>query len=135
MEQIRTKTFVSPSGKYYTIREQNGEDEEILSNEADAKNLMNITKFIAGIVTETDFTESGKLTIKDALDMPLLDRMAVIFQSRIFSLGDTVNFEYDWCEENDKVVYEQDLKEFLFDDYSQVPSNEELEAKPDAIPY
>ena len=65
MEQIRTKTFVAPSGKYCTIREQNGEDEEILSNEADAKNLMNITKFIAGIVTETDFTESGKLTIKN----------------------------------------------------------------------
>ena len=135
MEQIRTKTFVAPSGKYYTIREQNGEDEEILSNEADAKNLINITKFIAGIVTETDFTESGKLTINDALDMPLLDRMAVIFQSRIFSLGDTVNFEYDWGEENGKVIYEQDLKEFLFDDYSKVPSNEELEAKPDAIPY
>lgn len=138
MENIRTKLFIGPSGTTYEIREQNGEDEEILSNEADVKNLMNITKFIAGIVVNTTFTESGKLTIKDALNLPLLDRMAIIFQSRIFSLGDIINFEYDWSddkEKEDKVLYEQDLKEFLFDDYSKVPSDEELEAKPDAIPY
>ena len=36
MENIRTKLFIGPSGKTYEIREQNGEDEEILSNEADA---------------------------------------------------------------------------------------------------
>lgn len=137
MENIRTKLFVGPSGKTYEIREQNGEDEEILSNEADAKNLMNITKFIADIVVSTTFTESGKLTIEDALNLPLLDRMAILFQSRIFSLGDTVNFEYDWGGNNGKgkVFYEQDLKDFLFEDYSKIPSNEELEAKPDAIPY
>ena len=63
--------------------------------------------------------------------------MAILFQSRIFSLGDTVNFEYDWGGNNGKgkVFYEQDLNDFLFEDYSKIPSNEELEAKPDAIPY
>ena len=135
MEQL-TKTFVAPSGATYEIREQNGNDEEILSNEADAKDLMNITKFIASIVVNTTFTTSGKLSIEDALNMPLLDRMAILFQSRIFSLGDTVEFEYDWGtkEKPNKVLYEQNLNDFLFD-YSTQPTEEELESKPDAIPY
>ena len=132
--ETRTFEFTAPSGFNYTIREQNGEDEEILSNRADARNLMNITKFIASIVVSTNFTESGHLLVNDVLSLPLLDRYAILFQSRIFSLGETVTFEYDWGK-NNKVTYEQDLREFLFDDYSQVPTEEELEAKPDAIPY
>ena len=63
--EIRTFEFIAPSGFSYTIREQNGEDEEILSNRADARNLMNITKFIASIVVSTDFTTSGHLLVKD----------------------------------------------------------------------
>ena len=41
MENFKTTTFIVPSGAEYEIREQNGEDEGILSNQADAKNLMN----------------------------------------------------------------------------------------------
>lgn len=132
--EIRTLQFIAPSGRSYTIREQNGEDEEILSNRADARSLMNITKFIASIVVSTDFTTSGHLLVKDVLSLPLLDRYAILFQSRIFSLGETVKFDYEWGKGN-TVTYEQDLREFLFDDYSQEPSEEELEKKPDAIPY
>lgn len=132
--EIRTLQFIAPSGCSYTIREQNGEDEEILSNRADARTLMNITKFIASIVVSTDFTPSGHLLVQDALNLPLLDRYAILFQSRIFSLGETVTFDYEWGKGN-TVTYEQDLREFLFDDYSKEPTEEELEAKPDAIPY
>lgn len=131
---LRTFTFIAPSGHSFEIREQNGEDEEILSNQADARNLMNLTKFIAGIVVSTDFTTSGKLLVKDVLDLPLLDRYAILFQSRIFSLGNMITFEYTWSKD-DKVQYEQDLREFLFDDYSKAPTEEELDAKPDAVPY
>lgn len=132
--EIRTFEFIAPSGFSYTIREQNGEDEEILSNRADARNLMNITKFIASIVVSTNFTASGHLLVNDVLSLPLLDRYAILFQSRIFSLGEVVTFEYEWGK-NNKVTYEQDLREFLFDDYSQAPTEEELDSKPDAIPY
>ena len=73
------------------------------------------------------------------LEIPLLDRYAIIFQSRIFSLGNTLEFEYNWGklpnDKDDTVLYEQDLHEFLFSDYSKVPTEEELDAKPDAIPY
>ena len=132
--EFRTFGFIGPSGYKYQIREQNGADEDILSNLSDMKTLMNLTKFIAAIVVTTDATPSGKLTIEDALNLPVNDRYCIIFNSRIFSLGDEVEFEYDWGKEGGKVMYGQDLHEYLFD-YSQVPSEEELKEKPDAIPF
>lgn len=131
---MRTMTFFVPSGYQYEIREQNGEDEEILSNPADLRDLMNFTKFIQAIVVKTDFTQSGKLTVEDALRIPVNDRYCILFKSRVFSLGDSVEFSYEW-EKKQKVDYEQDVNELLFNDYSQTPTEEELNAKPDAIPY
>lgn len=130
---MRTKTFYTPSGYQFEIREQNGEDEEILSNSSDMKDLMNFTKFIQAIVVSTDFTQSGRLTIQDVQDIPVNDRYCILFQSRIFSLGDTVEFEYNWP--TGKVEYEQDINELLYDYENRTPSEDELNAKPDAIPY
>lgn len=133
--EFRTFRFTGPSGYEYEIREQNGADEDILSNLSDMKTLMNLTKFIAAIVIRTTATPNGKLTIDDALNLPVNDRYAIIFNSRIFSLGDEVEFEYDWGKENGgKVTYGQDLHEFLFD-YGTAPTEDDLNQKPDAIPY
>lgn len=134
--EFRTFRFVAPSGYFYEIREQNGADEDILSNPVDARTLMNLTKFISAIVVKTDFTAKGKLSVEDALALPVNDRYAIIIQSRIFSLGEEVSFEFDWGKEfGGKVMYGQDLHELLFDDYSVSPSEEEVEKKPEAIPY
>ena len=134
--EFRTFRFTGPSGFEYEIREQNGADEDILSNLSDMKTLMNLTKFIAAILIRTNATPNGKLTVDDALNLPVNDRYAIIFNSRIFSLGEEVEFEYDWGKENGgKVTYGQDLHEFLFD-YSEVPTdNRVFDEKPDAIPY
>lgn len=133
--RMRTHQFIAPSGFSYTIREENGEDEEIISNQADAMNgNMNLTKFIAAIVVDTDFTTHGKLTVQDVLDLPFLDRYTILIQNRIFSLGHMLDFQYQWPEEDTPVTYEQDLHELLFDDYSSPISDEEKEAKPFAIP-
>ncbi|MCM1438802.1 MAG: hypothetical protein NC131_06275 [Roseburia sp.] len=133
--KVRTHQFIAPSGYSYTIREENGEDEEILSNQADAQNgNMNLTKFIAAIVVKTDFTESGKLSIQDSLNLPFLDRYTILIQNRIFSLGHMLEFSYQWPGEDTPVVYEQDLRELLYDDYSAPISEEEKAAKPFAIP-
>lgn len=133
--RIRTHQFIAPSGFSYTIREENGEDEEILSNQADAQNgNMNLTKFIAAIVVKTDFTEHGKLTIQDALNLPFLDRYTILLQNRIFSLGHMLDFSFQWPGEEAPITYEQDLRELLYDDYSQPIPEEEIEAKPFAIP-
>lgn len=134
MEQnLRTIEFIGPSGHSFTIREQNGEDENILSNPSDVKNLMNLTKFISAIVVKTNFTKTGKLSIQDSLELPLLDRYCILIKSRIFSLGDTLEFTYRW--DNKEVEYEEDLNLFVFDNYGENPSESELDSKPNAIPY
>ena len=132
--QLRTFTFVAPSGYSYTIREENGEDEEILSNQADVQSFKNITKFLAAIIVATDFTENGKMSINDAFNIPYLDRYCILIQSRIFSLGNILQFSYTWPGEKEPIYYEQDLNELLFDDYSKPITQEEKDLKPDAIP-
>lgn len=109
---LRTLVFTAPSGRLFEIREQNGEDEEIITNPVDSKNLMNLTKYISAIVIKTNATKSGRLTIEDALKLPLLDRYCILFNSRIFSLGEEVEFTYKW-DNKDSVTYSQDLREFL----------------------
>ena len=136
--QMRKMAFTLPSGYSCEIREQNGEDEEILSNPSSIKNFMNINEFIAGLVVKTDFTTSGKLLVDDVLKLPLLDRHVILINSRIFSLGEELEFNYNWDRGNGKTsqcTYTQDLKDYLFEDYGKQPTEEELEAKPDAVPY
>lgn len=128
-------TFTLPSGYTVTIREQNGADDDILSNPSEAQDLTNLSRFVANIVVETDFTKSKKLTLQDAKDLPVLDRYCILFNSRIFSIGADLDFKYDWGKDGGgEVHYTQDLNEFLFD-YSQVPTEAEMDAKPDAIPF
>lgn len=132
-------TFKLPSGYEVTIREQNGEDDDILSNPVDAKTFMNISKFIAGIVTDTDITATRLLTADDVQKMPSLDRYTIMINSRIFSLGKTLEFRYDWegpAEGQVRTIdYEVDLKEEFLFDYGTIPTMQEMEAKPNAIPF
>lgn len=136
--QMRKLAFTLPSGYTCEIREQNGDDEEVLSNPSSIKTFMNINEFIAGIVIRTDFTASGKLLVEDVLKLPLLDRAVILINSRIFSIGEELEFTHTWDRGNGKsnqYTYTQDLKDYLFEDYGKQPTEEELEAKPDAVPY
>lgn len=54
------------------------------------------------------------------------DRYCILFQSRIFSLGDEVEFEYDWGQEGGVQTYGQSLSEMLFDNYGEFPTEKEL---------
>lgn len=133
-----TVSFVAPSGYQYTIREENGEDEEILSNQSDMNGGMNIVKFLAAIIVSTDFTESGKVTVEDVMDIPSLDRNCILFKSRIFSLGPTVSFYHDWTNgRGEPTMYEQDLNEMIYSDYSNEEdiTEEEKQSKKDALPF
>lgn len=138
--QLRKMSFTLPSGYSVEIREQNGEDEEILSNPASIKNFMNINEFIAGIVIRTDFTASGKLLVQDVLNLPLLDRAVILINSRIFSLGQELEFTYKWpraegSHQVSEYTYTQDLSYYVFEDYGKEPTQEELDSKPEAVPY
>lgn len=132
-QELNTMEFIAPSGYKYVIREENGADEEIISNQAAARNFMNVTNFIAAIVVSTDATESGKLTPEKALQLPLMDRYAILVWSRIFSLGDKVEFSYIWPGDKVPVHYEQDLNELILTNYQDVDEDEK-NSKPEAIP-
>lgn len=135
MNELNTLEFIAPSGYKYVIREENGADEEIITNQAAAREFMNITNFIAAIVVSTDATESGKLTPQEALQLPLKDRYAILVQSRIFSLGENVPFTYTWPGDAVPIHYEQDLNELIlsnYEDYDKAMA--EMEDKPEAIP-
>ena len=130
----RTFDFVAPSGHSYTIREQNGDDDDILSNPLRAKTLQNLSDMVSAIVINNSRT-NGKLTPDEAHELPTNDIYAIMFNSRIFSIGQTLEFEFDWgIDDGGKKTYEEDLSNFLFD-YSSVPTEEELNSKPYAIPF
>lgn len=126
--------FYAPSGNVYAIREQNGSDDDTLSNSVDAKTLKNFAKFISSIVINTTYTESGKLSVEEAYNMPVLDKYCILLNSRIHSIGAELEFTHDWGDDGGKQGYVLDLNQLLFD-YSKVPTAEELVEKDDAIPY
>ena len=136
-----THTFTVPSGNIYTIREQNGADDDVLSNALEAKNLMNLSRFISGIVVASSLLPEGhRLTPEMAHKLPALDRYTIILESRIFSLGQIFEFSYKWpipgTEQFKSVGYGQDLRELLFDYSRPEDLTEELmEIKPNAIPF
>lgn len=130
----RKLEFTVPSGYKYTIREQNGADDDILSNPVEAATLKNISRFIAAIVINTDYTQNGKLTVDQAHQLPVLDKYCILFNSRKFSMGDEVEFEHKWDDQPEPTLYSQSVDDFLFD-YADEPTEELLLSKPDAIPY
>ena len=89
-----THTFTAPSGIEYTIREQNGQDEEILTNVGEATRFMNINNFLQAILMGSSKKPNQKYTMEEILRIPLLDRQCILLQSRIFSIGEIMEFSY-----------------------------------------
>lgn len=111
--------FTLPSGKTATIRMQNGEDDSIVTNvklqtEGDAYN-----RFVEAIAISID---GKKPTYNDILNLRLSDKYCIVIQSRIFSLGAIMKFEYQWPK-GSKVTYEEDLSRFIWDYSKPFPSN------------
>lgn len=135
--ELLKKSFTAPSGNIYTIREQNGHDEDILTNIHDINSFMHLTNFIQAIVVSSSRKE-GNLSVQDVLNLPVLDRYAILFQSRIFSIGNFMEFNYTWPN-GETFEYEEDLENYLLP-YGELDSlpKEQLEAllkdKPHAIP-
>ena len=68
MENLLTHTFKAPSGTEYTIREQNGQDEEVLTNTGEIRRNMNINNFLQGIIMSSS-KKDGKLSMEEILSL------------------------------------------------------------------
>jgi hypothetical protein len=120
--QGNVKELVTPSGFTVVIREQNGDDDGILSNASLTKDSTSINHFIQGVIVWSEVGDNSNGTYSDQglLNMRLGDKYAILLASRIFSLGAIVKFEYVWDQSHPSVSYEEDLNKFLLD-YSQPP--------------
>lgn len=105
--------FTTPSKFEVTIREQTGEDDEIISRLKNASDGSSVNKFAASIIVETSL-DIKKPTPNDILKWKNKDKYYTLFKSRIFSLGDTITYKHacsnaDCKREND---FEEDLLQY-----------------------
>jgi len=123
---MRTTSITVPSGDVYIIREQTGADDDIVSNmsngEADAINL-----FIAGIISAGP--DGKRLTKGDVEDMLLRDKYSILIHSRIFSLSDSLSFDYDWGD-GDIHSYTEDIARFVWDYSKPAPEKGDANYSP-----
>lgn len=110
-------TFRLPSGYDVTIREQNGNDDDILSNNITSKDMSNFNIFIASLVVETNlpFATGGKLTSDSARKLLLRDKYYILIRSRIHSIGNELRIAYDWGKDGGEVEYTEDLNRYIWE--------------------
>jgi len=109
-----THTFKVPSGFEVTIREQNGADDDVLSNAKNAENGMSIVHFLHGIITNFSHL-NRKPTLDEVKNLKIRDKYVIIIISRIFSIGQFVEFEYKWDDLTVPTKYVEDLSHFIWD--------------------
>jgi hypothetical protein len=117
LHELYGDTFetITPTGNRVVIRQQNGEDDDILSNSVDSKDGTSINKFCASLVVDSDINTGGQLSLGDVLQMKLCDKYYIIIASRIFSLGQILKFSFKWENLKSPVEYEEDLAKFIWD--------------------
>jgi len=113
--------LLTPSGNVVRLRQQTGEDDDIISNAADSIDGSSFANFISTIVVDSDITELGTLTTKDVLDLKLADKYFILISSRIFSIGQIVKFEYIWEGDKYPIPYEEDLGLYIWDYKKKFP--------------
>lgn len=106
----RTITFTLPSSRKITIREQNGADDEILSQLSDLKKgFGGWDKFIVAI------TVDPVLTLLDLGSWHTNDKYYTLLKSRIFSLGPNLHFGSECPSCSHKGIHDEDLSAYDWD--------------------
>lgn len=106
-----------PDGKEIEIRENNGEDESILSRFKDAMEGTSINNYISSIVTQSlsGDNKGSKFTPKEILNWKVNCKSFVLMKARILSLGDIFKFSFTCgnpkCNHN--AILEEDLNPFV----------------------
>jgi hypothetical protein len=115
--------MTTPSGFQVIIREQNGDDDSILSNVSLTKDANSVNSFVQGVVVwaSTGKNPNETLTMDQVLDMRLGDKYFILLSSRIFSLSPILKFGYTWAPEIPEVDYEEDLTHFVWDYSTPLP--------------
>lgn len=115
----RMGKLLLPSGNMVVIREQNGNDDDVLSSfGASDLDTAAINRFIAGIILENTFSFSKskkRVSETEVLNMLLNDKYFILMVSRIFSLGEELEFAWDWKGDTGKIEYSESLLPYVWD--------------------
>lgn len=109
--QGATKEVKLSSGKILTIRENNGEDESILSEMKNVLTGKNTTDYLVRILSEN----TPPLTEKDVDELFEIDRQGLLFHARLLSLGNTFILDHE-CQNQDckkPFKWTEDLSEYI----------------------
>jgi len=109
-----THKLILPSGRSVVFRENNGEDEEILTRIGNEGNK-NIQIYLAGIIEEDSEPKPEGLTpLQHIKNMKVNDAYYLMFKQRLINLGDNLEWNHTCTTESCKqeTGLEQDLKEF-----------------------
>jgi|SRR6478609_5110199 len=110
---VPTLDFTLPSGNTLRIREQNGEDDDILSKVKDNRDGSAMHNFIAQIILELN-GQAVKLTAAEVAKWKLRDKYFTLFKSRKFSLGDLVIFDHKFMD-GTTIGFEENLTQYDYD--------------------
>lgn len=128
----QTMAFIAPNHSEIIIREQNGDDEDIISKN---KNLLkgdSINFFLSGIIMSID---GNKVSTADIVALRTKVKYHALLKSRIFSLGSELTYKHR-CSNKDcskpqgkeDPTYEEDLS--LYDkDFSPTSSDKRKDFK------
>jgi hypothetical protein len=133
---MKPSTFTGPSGKIFELREQNGEDDDLLSKMGlnNGKEIIIINQFLAGVILSIDGAKP--VTPEMVKHLLLRDKYAAFIHSRIFSLGDKLRFEYSFDSTKPPAEYEEDLTQYIWDYSKEFPANDSELYNPQRIrPY
>lgn len=108
-------TFTCPTGRKITIREKNGDDDDILTPIVERKHpedvINAINEYVMALVRHDSLTGKEYITLEDVLNMDLRDKYYILLKSRIHSDGNELKFEHT-CRNSrcgHKDIYKEDL--------------------------
>lgn len=110
--------FVTPSGFSVTIRETNGDDEDVVSNVGYHQEGTAMHRLIAGVVLNTtapNALEGGKVTHREVANWRSRDIYYVLMKIRKHSQGNMVTFEHTFEGRTTPEGFTEDLNLFDFD--------------------
>lgn len=127
-----TLEVLCPSGRLFLIREQNGNDDDLLQNPTTQKDLSNFDYFLESIIVHEILPDGTKknITLADVKKFLLRDRSYLLITSRVHSIGNTVKFKFDWTGNSNsegEFEYEEDMTIFLWDYTKPFPAKDSPE--------
>jgi phage FluMu protein Com len=89
-------SFTAPSGHTFTIREQNGDDDEVLSlihPENKEESIKNFNIFLSKIIKDNSVNGKKYLESDEVYKLKLRDKYYILFKSRLHSIGTELKFK------------------------------------------